>query len=269
MIPVLSNNFKTKVGGIFSSNQAYRKEAGVMVPLWSSTSSFDPLTINNLIGWYDASDLSTLYSFNNMEGNTQPVNTGDHVRRWNNKASSSNNAIAYLNDRPFILVNNSQNGKPSIFDSSTFVNYFEIGISFWVNYTMIVAAKQRSNGAHRIINSGTHNSLISISRASNNVHLKGTDVRGAPLAPINTPGVVTFRVGGGLAENVVLRFNALNQTVANSSRTTNVDWGIVTFGGSIIEKANADLFEILLFDRPLLLTEIIDIETYLIEKWGL
>lgn len=212
---------------------------------------YDILKLNP-VGWWDMANIDSL-----------TINGGD-VEQWNDLSTSGNNAYNptasnYPEYGTFQL-----NG----IDVLTADDNSNIGLrtDLTINnpHTIILVCKNRA-GSGRVVKSGTINALMSPSRGIFAFYLNNTVVSSGPV-PSTDWSIVTF--GNGVTASEVW-WKSINYAGAG---IFNSNWGTFSIANgwpNISENPQADIAEIIVFDRRISTIEREEIEGYLAHKWDL
>ena len=205
----------------------------------SSSTSWSPKSIPNLVGWYD---WTTWFG---------------QSRQWGDK--SDNYALAYTASGTFTM--STLNGLPVLTGTTTSKIRWDYGPTLPATYTLFHVAKY--NGANRdTIFCGNNQGWISgFSGGRSGVAYHGGILITDPIDRHGNAWVVSTD------QNALYRSQGIDRTVAPSSGT-----GQLCINYSSSYSANTSdwaIAEILVYNRTLTLTEIANVEAYLFARWGL
>jgi hypothetical protein len=227
---------------------------------------FTPVDISGLAAWYDATD----FSFVTKDGSNL-------VSNWGDKSSGGNNATATSDDRP-LLQANEQNSLPTInFDGSQQMDLpsglFSIPNG---NSTLFIVSQRasESGGAETIINlsDGTAADFFIIYAAvAGSVTYKSRDGAGGTVT--NTGNTLTnyniFR-GRRSGTTQALAVNGGTEvTNASGVSSAGIDSGDIGASNNDNLLLTGNVGEIIIYNTSLSTANILLVETYLANKWGL
>ena len=85
----------------------------------------------------------------------------------------------------------------------------------------------------------------------------------------NDSFLLTFKYGGTIGDGVI-RLNGVGQSLNRAGSTMSTGQTVNTIGSSdALYRANASVSEVLMYDRNLDIDEILEVESFLRDKWGL
>jgi len=227
-----------------------------------------PDQISGLKLWLDASSGVT------TDGSTQAVD-GDPIKQWNDLSTSSANAIqATVGNRP-VYKTNIINGKPVIrFNGSpqNMITSSFLDSSFDNNFTyFMVASKENgdievstSNGDMNWYTGGQEDHFI-----ANTGNLNPDQITGVPAGnnfSISDPTIETFKYDG---TNATLRVSGRQKSVSTTG-ALGLSGGLTI--GSLSSNNfyyHGDIAEIIIYNSVLSDTQIEQIESYLMNKYGI
>jgi hypothetical protein len=208
---------------------------------------------SGLVLWLDAEDTNTLFQSNDCS--TTPVNVdSDPVGCWKDKSQSGFNATSIANNNRPLYETNEFNGKPVIrFDGNNdaldFTNINTIRTVFVVN-------KSSGTTYQPLLGDATSNNWF-----TNDTSLLATGAstsltNGAwrvNKSDINDP-LTTSQNGQYSLYSVVSASNVEADHISSDRKT----------GGRFF---NGDFVELIIYDRALTLSEVVEVEDYLYNKW--
>lgn len=233
-------------------------------------SGFNPKSLAGLVGWYDASQSSTI----TVDGN-------GNVSQWNDisGASTVRNASQSTSASRPAYTSAGLNGKNIVsFDgASSFLSF--TGASRTDETLLCVATVNITAGVNK------QNPIVADASAGYglNVSLNGTltpTTASVFFDAAGTANLVTRSIATGLAApfgpSVIsvardsagswqVRYDGFGGTVATTSNAVT----LARFGASATLRLNGVIAEVILYDRKLSLSQVQLVERYLAGKWGL
>lgn len=229
------------------------------------TKVFNPTLISGLQLWYDASDLTTI----TKDGS-------NFVNQINDKSGNSRNGTASTTARPTYTASYQNSKSALVFDGvANVLNIPDFSAVLGVNKTVIIYAKQISvkAGGAGIFAESTFRPLMYLVNGSVQVTYAGAT--GMPQGNENSN---TYAISTNTNFNTVWKNDAtsyllrINKTTRESnagtfpaSTTASIE-RIGTYNDSVF--ANIAMYEYLIYNTVLTLTQIQQIESYLSTKWG-
>jgi len=250
------------------------------VPILGTTASstFKPDKISSLSFWLDASDSSTI------------TQTSNQVSQWNDKSSKGYNVsqatsanmpltnqstknglnVIYFDGVNDLLVNTTNSLMNNINGYSAFVvvsdfttsgvtsrifqkDTASVGAS-WLSFRRLVANGKLWSLVTRRLSTDTAVTFESTTNANSNYNLQSS-------------------IGDFLTGVITLRVNKVQEaTGTTTTGTTNSVTGAAISIGALVtplQFANANIAEIVIYERTLSTQEIQNVENYLTSKWGL
>lgn len=207
--------------------------------------------VNSLapLAWYDASDLESI-----------TLVDGNRVSQWADKSGNGWDAIENTASARPTYNQYQQNGKPLITCRGGGIG-MTTSLSLSTPYSIVLICRQAHAGG-RVVQSSSINCLMAPSRSENAFYANGT-VRYDPVVPVNSFGIVTMIIGGGNSE---VWYNNLNY-----GSNTHGSWGIFVIAtrGQFNENPEAEIAEIIIFNRRLSTEDRLKIQEYSLNKWGI
>jgi len=226
---------------------------------------FSPTKIDDLSLWLDANDPSSI------------IESAGAVSQWSDKSGTGNHltqltgsmqpttGVNSLNDRNVIFFN----GANDFMDLASFSATPDITIIF---VTKIILS---NNTADSIMNMNAVNSFqigASISggfRAEMaTANLGSTVFVEAPSSIEGIPSLLNYRLSNN-DSNVVLRLDGV-QVAADTYNGALSPTPILSLGRNRVgnHRVEADIAEVIIYNRDLTLSEMVTVEIYLMNKWG-
>ncbi|MDD4309258.1 MAG: T9SS type A sorting domain-containing protein [Candidatus Cloacimonetes bacterium] len=219
------------------------------------------------------------------------LNNNDPVSSWTDQSGNAKHAVQdTVNLRP-LYKTNIINGKPAIvFDGLTngTGDYLSIdgSIILNTNYTIIAVVKRTSSspsslhmflgGIEKTQNKNLHVGWRSNSTFTHAQYTNDYDIRVANYAAAAPPNVITIRHSNTLGNDTYINgaLRGLNMNVATSGRLAHLtDWQGASIGryidGSINNRLNGWMAELIVYNRYLSETERKAVESYLANKYAL
>jgi len=234
-----------------------------------ASQAFVPNKIDSLVLWLDATDLGTI------------IESGGAVSEWRDKSGNGNHATQFTGSAQPLTGVNSLNGKNVIaFDGA---DDFLIVTPFatTINLTIILAVNVLSvNG----VNSG----LLSLNTLGspgdgqiegglgsmflarfNSTSLGSTSFPLSPSNLLNIPSIINYRLSANDSDTV-LRVSGVQEDTdtynGGLASSHNLRLGI---NRGVTLPMEVDMAEVIIYNRDLALSEMIAVETYLMNKWGI
>jgi hypothetical protein len=220
--------------------------------------SFNPASITGLLQWLDGADAATMQDA--LTGGATAT-TGTPVALWLDKSGLGNHqSQSVVNQRGLKLASGGV-----AFDQID--DGMASALLLALPYTIVVVSTEHAGSPNfwRVLTApGPNNVLISVSRPANTVYVGG-DIITAALAPVETEGVVALRCDASIATTVF--FNGSAVTAVD----TRNNWGLMMIGypGAFGDPCNSDLREYLVWDHYLSDSDMANVNSYLIAKWGI
>ncbi len=244
--------------------QTFLRFISVIIPLaMAATVHAVPVT-DGLLLWLDAGDASTLYQDTAM---TTAAMSGDPVALWADKSGNGYHAVQA--DAAFVPVANAtgMNGAPTISFSGADGDGMTINDGLTLNrpYSAFIVNQYTGDVRGRTLQSQDENWLLGLWNGSVSAFAGGF-IGANPVADVNTPYVVdsTGTPGG----ESTLYVNGLDST---TNAAPNVSPGRLAFGSGGMfpaEVSDADVSEVVLYDRVLNATELADVRSFLYDKYN-
>jgi hypothetical protein len=264
------------------------------------TPAFSPSSVAGLVGWYDASDLATL--FQNSDG-TGEVAGDDPVGYWGDKSGEGNHALQSVNNNRPLLRTDQWNGKPvADFDGSDDMLLTGVDFDFETTKEVTICvvanvasgdgnfvALKRNNGDDYLTGLATDYGLysgtamaITFGIGSGSSQSDYAD-RWATVSEASTPFVAAWRIKPSTA-TLSIRVNGAEESI-NAGSGSMQTAGFLS-GGSGLHRAfigargwaadndptrwhGGKIAEVLIYNASVSDAAMTQIETYLAAKWGL
>jgi hypothetical protein len=241
----------------------------------SPSASFLPTSISNCALWLDAAD-----------SNTISFVSGSSISQWSDKSGNNKHAIQNVTGRYPTYSSNSVNGLSSVQTSSAGTTMFVPSLALTFPPTVIAVIQKTGTGGlgaafiehgpNTNSNSGFYmtpiNSDFFSVRSPTGEQQFLDAAAGQGVAAFNATGV-TYAYFTQVTPNL-LRVNKITRTTTTTKNTGNPT-GVVTDQLNIGSRNQTSLLgdarycEIILYNRNITLSEILEIETYLTLKWGI
>jgi hypothetical protein len=241
----------------------------------SPSASFLPTSISNCALWLDAAD-----------SNTISFVSGSSISQWSDKSGNNKHAIQNVTGRYPTYSSNSVNGLSSVQTSSAGTTMFVPSLALTFPPTVIAVIQKTGTGGlgaafiehgpNTNSNSGFYmtpiNSDFFSVRSPTGEQQFLDAAAGQGVAAFNATGV-TYAYFTQVTPNL-LRVNKTTRTTTSTKNTGNPT-GVVTDQLNIGSRNQTSLLgdarycEIILYNRNITLSEILEIETYLTLKWGI
>ena len=261
---------------------------------------FNPKSIAGLVGWYDASDLTTL--FQNSDG-TGAVADEDPVGYWGDKSGEGNHALQSVNNNRPLLRTGEWNGKPvADFDGSDDMLLTGVDFDFQTTKEVTICvvanvasgngnfvALKRDNGDDYLTGLATDYGLadgtamqITFGRGLGSTSADYAD-GWAAVADATSPLVVAWRIKPSTA-TLSIRVNGTEESISAGGGGMETQDFLST--GSGLHRAfigargwaadneptrwhGGKIAEVLIYNASVSGAQMAQIETYLTAKWGL
>jgi len=262
--------------------------------------AFSPSSVAGLVGWYDASDLATLFQNSNGTG---AVEDDDPVGYWGDKSGEGNHALQSVNNNRPLLRTGEWNGKPvADFDGSNDMLLTGVDFDFQTTKEVTICvvanvasgngnfvALKRNNGDDYFTGLATDYGLyngtamaITFGRGSGSSVSDYAD-RWATFSSASTPFVAAWRIKPSTA-TLSIRVNGTEESISAGSGS--LETADFLSAGSGLHRAfigargwQADndptrwhggkIAEVLIYNASVSDAAMTQIETYLTAKWGL
>lgn len=236
------------------------------------TGSFTPASIANLIGWWDASDISTL--FQTTDTSTPVTTTGDPVGRWSDKSGVGNHVTQSTGSAKPAYTTGVQNGLAGLsHDGGDFLDSASTCPSFPI--TAVGVAKTSGTV-------GTSRGLVTLHHSTNFgsrvIFTTGNVVQALVATPSTTRGSVGTVVANtpcvfGYTVAATTITNVLNGTIISPvSHTASAVTNIIRLGASNVNAStslmNGYLCEVAIYNAALTDAQIGQLAAYLNTKWS-
>ena len=221
-----------------------------------SLTSFNKDTVSGLLGWYDASDVSTI----TKDG-------GNNVTTWNDKSATNKSLVNTLAGKP-VYTTNVQNGLPGIYfsGSTTGISSNAFSIASPMTMFLVVRPTGWSTGTTQNITSmpGGVMEAQKTNGATSLLLYNGATLTGGSLVN-NTPYIITM-IGNGGSSSIQINNNTPTTGTAGSATASYVLLGYHNSSGNYYV---GYICELLIYSTNVASTNQILIQTYLNNKWGI
>lgn len=207
-----------------------------------------PTQINNLALWLDASD-----------PNAVELESG-RLKRWLDKSGRNFHATqSILSSMPTFDVYRLNNLKLVTINGSSIG--LLTALNLVVPYTIMLVSRNFVGG--RVVQSGTINALMCPSGRGNSFYVNG-DIRSSSLTAAGTWSIITMQITGSSASQLWYKG-------VNYGSSTHSNWGTFTIGCFSLynENPNAEIAEIVVFERSINTAERQILEGEIAWKWDL
>jgi len=269
-------------------------------PKASFQAPFSPSSIGGLVGWYDSSDLATL--FQNSDG-TVAVAHNDPIGYWGDKSGEGNHALQSVNNNRPLLRSGEWNGQPvTDFDGTDDMLLTGVNIDFETTKEVTICvvanvaagngnfvALKRNNGDDYFTGLATDYGLydgtamaITFSDGAGSTAAHYAD-RWVTLADASAPFVVAWRIKPS-GDSLSIRVNGTEGSISAGSGTLAAE--NFMSAGSGLHRAfigargwaadneptrwhGGKIAEVLMYNASVADASMSQIEAYLTAKWGL
>lgn len=206
---------------------------------------------DGLVMWANAGDLG--------------LANGATVTNWADSSDAANDLDVYSGDPSFVASSASFNGEPAVdFDGNDSI---ETTTSFTQPYTVFSVARYRGTDNERVITSGNvnwfmgwHGGNIDRMHANGWVDAGGTagntDAHLYMAFSESSPGYTAF-------------FGTSGQIASNGNNSSIGPLSLGGYNGNLTESSEAEVAEVIIYDRILTDSERLDVGGYLADKYGL
>jgi hypothetical protein len=244
------------MGARWGLDDRMRGALGFTVPHIAGGDAFDPLTITNLVGWWDASDTATITA------------SSGAVSQWDNKASTSpaRDLIQGTGSAQPTTGTRTQNGLNVLdFDGGDWIYNAGTYAILPATIAVVAATDNPDNNDRRL--TGNPNGQGNFIRVSGGVWGSGAwPSISSAVADDTTPRYVVYTQASG---SQLLRIDGSqvgSNTFAPPDDITRLGLGARSDG---LAPWDGWAAEYIVYDSVLTGTDLSDLETYLADKWGL
>jgi hypothetical protein len=231
---------------------------------FGAAGGFSPDEIAGLVGWWDASDVTTI------------TESGGAVSQWNDKSASGNNVVQAGSNKPATAVN-TQNGLNVLTFASGDLLRVTPSAAIGASAVSIFVVFRKTGAANTFESFPLTLTAGSAGRPFDGY--QGTRI----TAGFTRSGYTNIATQTSWCQLSMMTYTAAGNVTwlerkdgtQVKTETSTTTWGgtasqVITIAsrGDGVTKLTGDVAEILVYDAQLTGTDLTDVETYLADKWG-